>query len=181
MYVHSLQICSMTSACVCVCVYVRALQEVTGSASTSSQTLLLLLFFGKKWREVLVYQTFQQMVSVFSCAKLAENWDTIIHDKLSCKRNGNMLQSYPLQVIKNIRNVTRHRNGRSVKSRQTRWEWQLLISIMHIHDVVTRYNNCTFLCAWHVKIMVFFALPPCCVDESYTHVCVPKLYLWMIM
>ena len=45
-----------------------------------------------------------------------------------------------LQVIKNIRNVTRHRNGQSVKSRQTRWEWQLLISIMHIHDVVTRYN-----------------------------------------
>ena len=32
-------------------------------------------------------------------------------------------------------NVTRHRNGQSVKSRQTRWEWQLLISIMHIHDV----------------------------------------------
>ena len=30
-----------------------------------------------------------------------------------------------LQVIKNIRNVTRHRNGQSVKSRQTRWEWQL--------------------------------------------------------
>ena len=52
-----------------------------------------------------------------------------------------------LQVIKNIRNVTRHRNGQSVKSRQTRWEWQLLIFIMHIHDVVTRYNICTFLCA----------------------------------
>ena len=49
------------------------------------------------------------------------------------------------QVIKNIRNVTRHRNGQSIKSRQTRWEWQLLISIMHIHDVVTRYNNCPFL------------------------------------
>ena len=71
---------------------------------------------------------------------------------------------------KNIRNVTRHRNGQSVKSRQTRWEWQLLISIMHIHDVVTRYNNCAFLCAWHVNITVFFALPPCCVDESYSHV-----------
>ena len=38
-------------------------------------------------------------------------------------------------------------NGQSVKSRQTRWEWQLLISIMHIHDVVTLYNNCPFLCA----------------------------------
>ena len=45
------------------------------------------------------------------------------------------------------RNVTKHRNGQSVKSRQTRWEWQLLISIMHIHDVVTHYNNCPFLCA----------------------------------
>ena len=76
------------------------------------------------------------------------------------------------QVIKNIRNVTKHRNGQSVKSRQTRWEWQLLISIMHIHDVLTRYNNCAFLCAWHVNITVFFALPPCCVDESYSHVCV---------
>ena len=84
-----------------------------------------------------------------------------------------------LQVM-NIRNVTRHRNGQSVKSRQTRWEWQLLISIMHIHDVVTHYNNCAFLCAWHVNITVFFALPPCCVDESYSHVCVPKLYWWMI-
>ena len=52
-----------------------------------------------------------------------------------------------------IRNVTRHRNGQSVKSRQTRWEWQLLISIMHIHDVVTRYNNCPFLCAWHRPII----------------------------
>ena len=41
---------------------------------------------------------------------------------------------------------------------------------MHIHDVVTPYNNCPFLCAWHVNIMVFFALPPCCVDESYSHV-----------
>ena len=30
-----------------------------------------------------------------------------------------------LQVIKNIRNVIRHRNGQSVKSRQIRWEWQL--------------------------------------------------------
>ena len=86
-----------------------------------------------------------------------------------------------IQVIKNIRNVTRHRNGQSVKSRQTRWEWQLLISIMHIHDVVTRYNNCAFMCAWHVNITVFFALPPCCVDESYSHVCVPKLYWWLIM
>ena len=88
-----------------------------------------------------------------------------------------------IQVIKNIRNVTRHRNGQSVKSRQTRWEWQLLISIMHIHDVVTRYNNRPFLCAWHVNIMAFFALPPCCVDESlsYSHVCVPKVYWWMIM
>ena len=44
-----------------------------------------------------------------------------------------------VQVIKNSRNVTRYRNGQSVKSRQTRWEWQLLISIMYIHDVVTRY------------------------------------------
>ena len=26
-------------------------------------------------------------------------------------------------------------------------------------------------CAWHVNITVFFALPPCCVDESYSHVC----------
>ena len=60
-------------------------------------------------------------------------------------------------VIKNFRNVTRHRNGQSVKSRQTRWEWQLLISIMHMHDVVTRYNNYAFLCAWHVNITVFFA------------------------
>ena len=77
-----------------------------------------------------------------------------------------------LQVIKNIRNVTRHRNGQSLKSRQTRWEWQLLISIMHIHAVVTRYNNCAFLCEWHVNIMVFFALLPCCVDESYSRVCV---------
>ena len=33
------------------------------------------------------------------------------------------------------------------KSRQTKWEWQLLISILHIHDVVTRYNNRSFLCA----------------------------------
>ena len=82
---------------------------------------------------------------------------------------------------KNIRNITRNRNGQIVKSRPTRWEWQLLISIMHIHDVVTRYNNCAFLCVWHVNITVFFALPPCCVDESYSHVCVPKLYWWMIM
>ena len=37
---------------------------------------------------------------------------------------------------------------------------------MHIHDVVTCYNNRPFLCAWHVNIMAFFALPPCCVDES---------------
>ena len=35
-------------------------------------------------------------------------------------------ESIILQVIKNIRNVTRHRNGQSVNSRQTRWEWQLL-------------------------------------------------------
>ena len=76
-----------------------------------------------------------------------------------------------LQVIKNIRNVTRHRNGQSVKSRQTRWEWQLLISIMHIHDVVTRYNNCAFVCAWHVNITVFFALPPCRVDELLSYMC----------
>ena len=69
-----------------------------------------------------------------------------------------------VQVIKNIRNVTRHRNGQSVKSRQTKWEWQMLTSIMHIHDVVTRYNNCAFLCAWHVNITVFFALPPCSKD-----------------
>ena len=49
---------------------------------------------------------------------------------------------------------------------------------MHIHDVVTRYNNRPFLCAWHVNIMAFFALPPCCVDESlsYSHVCVSKMY-----
>ena len=33
------------------------------------------------------------------------------------------------QVIKNIRNVTRHRNGQSVKSR---WEWQLLISSIQV-------------------------------------------------
>ena len=92
-----------------------------------------------------------------------------------------LLRIYYLQVIKNIRNVTRHRNGQSVKSRQRRWEWQLLISIRHIHDVVTRYNNCPFLCAWNATITVFFALPPCCVDESYSHVCVPKLYWWMIM
>ena len=77
-----------------------------------------------------------------------------------------------LQVIKNIRNVTRHRNGQSVKSRQTRWEWQLLISIMHIHDVVTHYHNYAFLCACHVNSTVFFALPPCCVVESYSRVCV---------
>ena len=85
--------------------------------------------------------------------------------------------------ITSNRNVTRHRNGQSVKSRQTRWEWQLLISIMHIHDVVTCYNNRPFLCAWHVNIMAFFALPPCCVDESlsYSHVCVSKMYWWMIM
>ena len=57
----------------------------------------------------------------------------------------------------------------------------LLISIMHVHGVVTRYNNCAFLCAWHVNITVFFALPPCRVDESYSHVCVPKMYWWMIM
>ena len=42
---------------------------------------------------------------------------------------------------------------------------------MHIHDVVTRYNNCPFLCAWHVNIMVFFALPPCGVDELLSCVC----------
>ena len=95
--------------------------------------------------------------------------------------NAISVQEHIIQVIKNIRNVTRHRNGQSVKSRQTRWEWQLLISIMHIHDVETRYNNCAFLCAWHVIITVFFALPPFCVDESYSHVCVPKLYWWMIM
>ena len=41
---------------------------------------------------------------------------------------------------------------------------------MHIHDVVTHYNNYAFLCAWHVSITVFFALPPCFVDESYSHV-----------
>ena len=76
------------------------------------------------------------------------------------------------QVIKNIRNVTRRRNGQSVKSRQTRWEWQLLISIMHIHDVVTHYHNYAFLCACHVNSTVFFALPPCCVVESYSRVCV---------
>ena len=54
---------------------------------------------------------------------------------------------------------------------------------MHIYDVVTRYNNCAFLCACHVNIMVFSALPPCCVDESYSHVCVPKvqMYWWMIV
>ena len=43
---------------------------------------------------------------------------------------------------------------------------------MHIHVVVTRYNNCAFLCACHVNIAVFFAFPPCCVDESYSRVCV---------
>ena len=64
--------------------------------------------------------------------------------------------------------------------------WQLLISQnlsgMHIHGVVTCYNNCQFLCAWHVTIMVFFALPPCFVDESYSHVCVPKvqMYYWSV-
>ena len=76
-----------------------------------------------------------------------------------------------IQVIKNIRNVTRHRNGQSVKSRLTRWEWQLLISIMHIHDVVTRYKICPLLCAWNVNITVFFALPPCCVDELLSCMC----------
>ena len=103
---------------------------------------------------------------------ICQEWLSYTKWKLSCSQ-------HCIQVIKNIRNVTRHRNGQSVKSRQTRWEWQLLISIMHIHDVMTRYNNCAFLCAWHVNITVFFALPPCCVDESY--VCVPKLYWWMIM
>ena len=29
--------------------------------------------------------------------------------------------------------------------------------------------------------LVFFALPPFCVVESYSHVCVPKMYWWMIM
>ena len=38
--------------------------------------------------------------------------------------------------------------------------------------MVTRYNNCAFLCACHVNITVCFALPPCCVDESYSRVCV---------
>ena len=33
------------------------------------------------------------------------------------------------QVIKSIRNVTRHRNGQSVKSS---WEWQLLISSIQV-------------------------------------------------
>ena len=64
------------------------------------------------------------------------------NNNVVCGNTGNSF----VQVIKNIRNVTRHRNGQNVKSRQTRWEWQLLISIMHIHDVVTRYNNCAFLC-----------------------------------
>ena len=77
-----------------------------------------------------------------------------------------------IQVIKNIRNVTRLRNGQSVKSRQTRWEWQLLISIMHIHAVVIRYNNCAFLCACHVNITEVFALPPCCVDELLSSMCI---------
>ena len=35
------------------------------------------------------------------------------------------LYIYIQVIIKTIRNVTRHRNGQSVKSRQTRWEWQL--------------------------------------------------------
>ena len=46
---------------------------------------------------------------------------------------------------------------------------------MHIHDVVTRYNNCPFLCAWHVNITIFFALPPCCVDESCILSCIDVL------
>ena len=92
---------------------------------------------------------------------------------ISSQRVTNLIcRNIYIQVIKNIRNVTRHRNGQSVKSRQTRWEWQLLISIMHIHDVVTHYNNYAFLCACHVNSTVFFALPPCCVVESYSRVCV---------
>ena len=43
---------------------------------------------------------------------------------------------------------------------------------MHIHDVVTHYHNYAFLCACHVNSTVFFALPPCCVVESYSRVCV---------
>ena len=108
----------------------------------------------------------------------------IVHDQLvflitllSCSTSASTTSeskqlALPNKVIKNIRNVTRHRNGQSVKSRQTSWEWQLLISIMDIHDVVTHYNNCAFLCACHVNITVFFALPPCCVVESYSRVCV---------
>ena len=70
-------------------------------------------------------------------------------------------------------NVTRHRNGQSVKSRQTRWEWQLLISIMHIHDVVTRYSNCAFLCAWHDSLPYHHVV---LMRVTLMIVCVPKMY-----
>ena len=45
---------------------------------------------------------------------------------------------------------------------------------MHIHDVVTRYNNCTFLCAWNVNITIFCAYH-CVVLMSYILSCIDVL------
>ena len=59
------------------------------------------------------------------------------------------------QAIINIRNVTRHRNGRNVKSRQTGCEWQLDCVhphklIMPIHDLVRLYklHIPVCMCTW---------------------------------
>ena len=55
------------------------------------------------------------------------------------------------------------------------WYCSICVECKHVFVFV-----CVCVCV-HVNITVFFALPPCCVDESYSHVCVPKMYWWMIM
>ena len=69
----------------------------------------------------------------------------------------NVLVYNSLQVIKNIRNVTRHRNGRSVKSRQTRWKLDFVSLhklIMHSHDVASFYSYISityFFVCFHIE------------------------------
>ena len=50
--------------------------------------------------------------------------------------------------------------------------------IMHIHDVVTRYNNCHFLCTWHFTIS-WYSLP--CHHVVLMRVTLMSVYWWMNM
>ena len=80
-----------------------------------------------------------------------------------------------VQVIKNIRNVTRHRNGQSAKSRQTRWKWQL--------DFVSPHK---LMISCIVMMWQVFTITHSCVHGifnagcfSHAMICFQHIYGWL--